>query len=237
MDYKKTNAPSNTVTRDMMELCADTGNVYETVAIIGKRANQISVEIKNDLSKKLAEFASYNDNFEYGDYNNISYTLFNNSDDETSITESLLAYTNDLNIKVSPIKNSYVMTDDDKKIFKQVLPGYNLDSVYFNKIIVDLNNDGLNEEIYIINNFNLINIQDNIVSYVFLRTSNGNIIDVLKNESSDQSKVPAYRFCYAVDIDNDNNYEIILSEFYNESKVNYNIYKYNLITNEVTELK
>lgn len=46
MDYKKTNAPSNTVTRDMMELCADTGNVYETVAIIGKRANQISVETK-----------------------------------------------------------------------------------------------------------------------------------------------------------------------------------------------
>ena len=54
MDYKKTNAPATTVTRDMMELCADTGNVYETVAIIGKRANQISVEIKNDLSKKLA---------------------------------------------------------------------------------------------------------------------------------------------------------------------------------------
>ena len=35
MDYKKTNAPSSTVTRDMMELCADTGNVYETVSIIG----------------------------------------------------------------------------------------------------------------------------------------------------------------------------------------------------------
>ena len=35
MDYKKTNAPSNTVTRDMMDLCADTGNIYETVAIIG----------------------------------------------------------------------------------------------------------------------------------------------------------------------------------------------------------
>ena len=64
MDYKKTNAPATTVTRDMMELCADTGNVYETVAIIGKRANQISVEIKNDLSKKLAEFASYNDSLE-----------------------------------------------------------------------------------------------------------------------------------------------------------------------------
>lgn len=64
MDYKKTNAPSNTVTRDMMDLCVDTGNIYETVAIIGKRANQISVEMKNDLSKKLQEFASYNDNLE-----------------------------------------------------------------------------------------------------------------------------------------------------------------------------
>lgn len=64
MDYKKTNAPVNTVTRNMMELCEDTGNLYETVAIIGKRANQISVEMKSDLAKKLQEFASYNDNLE-----------------------------------------------------------------------------------------------------------------------------------------------------------------------------
>ena len=64
MDYRKTNAPTNTITRDMMKLCADTGNVYETVAIIAKRANQISVEMKQDLEKKLQEFASYNDNLE-----------------------------------------------------------------------------------------------------------------------------------------------------------------------------
>ena len=64
MNSKKTNAPTNTVTRDVMELCEDTGNIYETVAIIGKRANQISVEMKNELSKKLQEFASYNDNLE-----------------------------------------------------------------------------------------------------------------------------------------------------------------------------
>ena len=64
MDYKKTNAPLNTVTRDMIKLSEDTGNVYETVCIIAKRANQISVEIKQDLSKKLAEFASYNDSLE-----------------------------------------------------------------------------------------------------------------------------------------------------------------------------
>ncbi len=64
MDYKKTNAPSNTVTRDMTSMSADTGSVYETVRIIGKRANQISVEMKSDLEKKLQEFASYNDNLE-----------------------------------------------------------------------------------------------------------------------------------------------------------------------------
>ena len=64
MDYKKTNAPTNTVTGDMIALSADAGNVYETVRVIGKRANQIAVEMKNDLEKKLQEFASYNDNLE-----------------------------------------------------------------------------------------------------------------------------------------------------------------------------
>ena len=64
MDYRKSNAPTNTITRDMMRLSEDTGNVYETVVVIAKRANQISVEMKQDLEKKLQEFASYNDNLE-----------------------------------------------------------------------------------------------------------------------------------------------------------------------------
>lgn len=64
MDYKKSNAPLNTVTRDMVKLSEDTGNVYETVAIIAKRANQISEQMKHDLEKKLQEFASLNDNLE-----------------------------------------------------------------------------------------------------------------------------------------------------------------------------
>ena len=64
MDYKKSKAPVNIVTRNIMDLCDETGNIYESVAIIGKRANQISMEIKQDLSKKLAEFASYNDSLE-----------------------------------------------------------------------------------------------------------------------------------------------------------------------------
>lgn len=64
MDYKKSKAPVNTVTRNIMDLCDETHNIYESVSIMAKRANQISVEIKSDLSKKLAEFASYNDSLE-----------------------------------------------------------------------------------------------------------------------------------------------------------------------------
>lgn len=63
MDFKKTNAPLTTVTRDMIEMASQTGNVYETVCIIARRANQISVELKKELEKKLQEFAS-SDNLE-----------------------------------------------------------------------------------------------------------------------------------------------------------------------------
>ena len=64
MDYKKSNAPLNTVTRDLVEMAEQTGNIYETVSIIAKRANQIASEMRHDLEKKLQEFASLNDNLE-----------------------------------------------------------------------------------------------------------------------------------------------------------------------------
>ena len=64
MDYKKSTAPTNTVNRDVMDLCEETGNIYESVAIIAKRANQISADIKQELSKKLSEFASTQDNLD-----------------------------------------------------------------------------------------------------------------------------------------------------------------------------
>lgn len=54
MDYKKTNAPTNTVTRDIIALSNDTGNVYETLRIIGKRANQISCGNEKRLGKEVA---------------------------------------------------------------------------------------------------------------------------------------------------------------------------------------
>ena len=64
MDFKKTSTPVSTITRDMNTLSAEVGNEYETVAIIAKRANQISVELKAELEKKLQEFSFYVDNLE-----------------------------------------------------------------------------------------------------------------------------------------------------------------------------
>ena len=64
MDYKKTNAENTTVTRDLRMLDVKTNNVYEAISIVSKRANQIGSEIKEELTNKLAEFASHTDNLE-----------------------------------------------------------------------------------------------------------------------------------------------------------------------------
>lgn len=58
------NVPMDTITRDMVRLSEDTENVYETVMIIAKRANQIGQQMKQDLEKKLQDFSSSNDNLE-----------------------------------------------------------------------------------------------------------------------------------------------------------------------------
>ncbi len=55
---------SSIITRDTNELAIKTGNIYKSVATISKRANQISSNLKEELSSKLAEFASTVDNLE-----------------------------------------------------------------------------------------------------------------------------------------------------------------------------
>ena len=54
----------NTVTRDIKNLAAPTGNIYESVVILYKRANQIAVEEKRELMKKLDEFRGDRDTME-----------------------------------------------------------------------------------------------------------------------------------------------------------------------------
>ena len=63
-DIRNSNAPVNTTTNDKNQLDAPTGNIYEAISIIAKRATQINGDIKKELNEKLDEFATYNDSLE-----------------------------------------------------------------------------------------------------------------------------------------------------------------------------
>ncbi len=64
MDIKNSEAPINTITYDRNLIDAPTGNIYEAISIIAKRASQINGDIKKELLEKLDEFATYNDSLE-----------------------------------------------------------------------------------------------------------------------------------------------------------------------------
>ncbi len=64
MEFRKTNASTTTVSRDLSTIAEEVGNVYETVMIIAKRANQINSELKSEIDKKLQDFAGSTDSIE-----------------------------------------------------------------------------------------------------------------------------------------------------------------------------
>ncbi len=64
MDVKNLEAPVNTITMNRQEIDAPTGNIYEAINIIAKRATQINTDIKRELLEKLDEFATYSDSLE-----------------------------------------------------------------------------------------------------------------------------------------------------------------------------
>ena len=64
MDLKKTNAPISSVTYDRNEIDEPTGNIYEAISVISRRAEQINTDIRRELVDKLEEFATFNDSLE-----------------------------------------------------------------------------------------------------------------------------------------------------------------------------
>jgi DNA-directed RNA polymerase subunit K/omega len=64
MDYKKVRTENSAITRKLRDFSKETGNVYETLVILSKRANQISLEMRDELKKKIDEFATTNTNLE-----------------------------------------------------------------------------------------------------------------------------------------------------------------------------
>ncbi len=64
MDYKRVKSEATAVTQDLRQFDPKTRNIYQSVVIISKRANQIGQEMKEELSSKLEEFATSTDNLE-----------------------------------------------------------------------------------------------------------------------------------------------------------------------------
>lgn len=65
MDNQKiAQVPSSTITRNLADFAAPTGNVYESIMIMAKRSNQIAADIKQELNHKLEEFTNYADTLE-----------------------------------------------------------------------------------------------------------------------------------------------------------------------------
>lgn len=56
MDYKRIKTSTTAVTRDIANFDTQTGNIYETVAILAKRSNQIAMDLKEELNHKIEEF-------------------------------------------------------------------------------------------------------------------------------------------------------------------------------------
>ncbi len=64
MDFKNSTAEKTTITRDTVDLEENVGNIYKAIVMMSKRSNQLSAELKEELTQKLQEFASTTDNLE-----------------------------------------------------------------------------------------------------------------------------------------------------------------------------
>jgi len=64
MNFKNSTSERSTITRDTVHLEEVTGNIYESIVAMSRRSNQISSELKEELTQKLQEFASSTDNLE-----------------------------------------------------------------------------------------------------------------------------------------------------------------------------
>jgi len=64
MSFKNSTAEKTTVTRDTLDLEKNTQNIYESIVLMSRRSNQLNVDLKEELTQKLQEFASTTDNLE-----------------------------------------------------------------------------------------------------------------------------------------------------------------------------
>ena len=162
----------------------------------------------------------YSNNNYYGEYtlgvNNDTLYAFDSSYNSLQYTGSIMAYTSNYDIDV--LLFDYVNIDDnDRLILNETINnnyGYNLQG---KKILSDLDNDDINEILYIVNFYN----NNNIVFSGIYVYDDDSLKEIVNNDSLSEF---IYNVEYILDVDNDDNYEVVISLLY-EGNITYNVYK------------
>ena len=212
--------------------------------------NQIkNVKRINNIDKKLnyEKFNVYIDNsFEeaymnfYKEDNATYYDLYNNQNQKIDTKDFLLAYQGDLKINVNSSKIETQMTDEEKEKMIKILKSHSIneDISLFSKQVLDIDNDSKNETIYSLSNFGG-QVNETFYSYIFIEESNKEIIDIdlIESQNKNTPEIPQKYHAWSIDLDNDNNYEIVLSSVTgDDTPVYYEFYKYDSSNKTITEM-
>ena len=169
------------------------------------------------------------------------YEIYGLDNEQVYLSNSLLAHTDGISLKVFSSSISKQIEEEDKMIFDKIFDKYNLEkkySLYMRKIECDIDNDGFTETLYSIDNY-AFSI-DKIYCLIFLVDSNNEIImiDKIIDRAENIYEVYHKNLNWIVDIDNDNQYEIVLSrKSGDDTPTYYEFYKYDNKSKEITEIK
>ncbi len=203
-------------------------NKYDNLYILSGNFVKIKYEngtwsnISDSKDYKLKEFTVYDDNEYKGVYKLLfsnRFYLYDFSSKAVDYTGPLFAYNGTLKLNVIGIDHNNEMSESDIYIIQNVLAS--LDISYtdnfnlFQKVDLDLDNDGGLETIYCINNYYVDNISDKVFSIIFLHKNNTNTILASKVISMDQIyDEPSFEIHKILDIRNDKKYEILFTQNY-----------------------
>lgn len=172
----------------------------------------------NEINNK-DKYKIYLSNNYIGDYkiivNNNRIYAFDNNNNSLQYNEPIIAINSNYDIDLKNISYSEY-TDEDNNILSKIMSDYSIYTFRNNKILIDLDNDGNIETLYIVNCYNSNEL---VFSGIYLY--NGKLLEIVR---SDDLNYISYNIESFIDIDNDNNYELLISSTLNNN-TSYKIYK------------
>lgn len=214
----------------------DDNNNIKKIKYVDEINKKLNYEkFKVYLNKK---FDNYYINF-YNEDNATFYNLYNEQYEKISSKELLLAVKGDLKVKVSNVQMETTIVDE-RDYLLDILKKHKINEEInvYSKQTLDIDNDNEKENIYMISNYGG-KVNKVIYSYIFIEESNHSTIDVAltTNDPINTAAIKQKYHIWSVDLDNDNNYEIVVSSIDgDDSPVYYEFYKYDSHKRQVSKL-